>query len=98
MVTVAKKVRDNGKAFEDVLRQREKDNPRFAFLQDEEVSLERRHWMGHALTPDLARPSRSDQASITSACSSIRTTNRLSWLRSRTKSVVVSVCDSPAEC
>jgi U2-associated protein SR140 len=36
---VAKKVRDNGKAFEEVLRQREKENPRFAFLTDEQVRV-----------------------------------------------------------
>lgn len=39
LVTVAKKVRDNGKAFEEVLRQREKENPRFAFLKDEQVRV-----------------------------------------------------------
>ncbi|GAA5980839.1 hypothetical protein JCM11641_004738 [Rhodosporidiobolus odoratus] len=35
LTTVAKKVRDNGKAFEDVLRDKEENNPRFAFLKDE---------------------------------------------------------------
>lgn len=35
--TVARKVRDNGNRFEEVLRERERDNVRFAFLKDEAV-------------------------------------------------------------
>ncbi|GAA5867123.1 hypothetical protein JCM8547_006246 [Rhodosporidiobolus lusitaniae] len=35
--TVAKKVRENGRAFEEVLRERERGNERFAFLKREEL-------------------------------------------------------------
>jgi U2-associated protein SR140 len=39
LATVARKVRDNGGAFETVLRERERENERFAFLRDEGVRL-----------------------------------------------------------
>ncbi|BGP49087.1 hypothetical protein JCM10450v2_004966 [Rhodotorula kratochvilovae] len=37
LVAVAKKVRDNGSAFEEVLREKEAANARFAFLRDEKL-------------------------------------------------------------
>lgn len=37
LVTVARKVRDNGKTFEDILRDKERENPKFAFLRDDKV-------------------------------------------------------------
>ncbi|RSH95364.1 hypothetical protein EHS25_000451 [Saitozyma podzolica] len=37
VAAVANRVRDHGSQFEDVLRQREKDNPKFAFLFNEEL-------------------------------------------------------------
>ncbi|TNY18596.1 hypothetical protein DMC30DRAFT_380285 [Rhodotorula diobovata] len=37
LVAVAKRVRDNGREFEQVLKERERDNMRFAFLRDDKV-------------------------------------------------------------
>lgn len=37
LVTVARKVRDNGKTFEDILRDKERENHKFAFLRDDKV-------------------------------------------------------------
>ncbi|GAA5909241.1 RRM and SURP domain-containing protein [Sporobolomyces salmoneus] len=37
LVTVANKIKDHGKGFEGVLREREKGNPKFAFLNNEEL-------------------------------------------------------------
>lgn len=54
LVTVAKKVRDNGKAFEEVLRQREKENPRFAFLTDEQRPSY--HYFRMLVDPDYEPP------------------------------------------
>lgn len=36
--TVAKKIRDHGRGFEEVLREREKGNKKFEFLVNEDVS------------------------------------------------------------
>ncbi|GAA5948548.1 hypothetical protein JCM10213_003898 [Rhodosporidiobolus nylandii] len=54
LTTVAKKVRDNGKAFEDVLREREKDNLRFAFLRDE--ALPSYHYFRMLIDPGYDPP------------------------------------------
>lgn len=37
MKAVAKRVLDNGKGFEDLLREKEQNNPKFAFLFKDEV-------------------------------------------------------------
>lgn len=37
LVAVAKRVRDNGRQFEEVLKDKERDNARFAFLRDNKV-------------------------------------------------------------
>jgi len=42
---VASKVKDHGRGFQDTLRERERANPKFAFLIDDKVSVDRR-W-GH---------------------------------------------------
>lgn len=90
LVTVAKKVRDYGKPFEEVLREREKGNPRFAFLQDDQVrssSGSLRYRPPRSTGADAGRAC-SALLSTTSACSSIRTTSRHLSPSSRTRSVV----------
>lgn len=76
MTAVAKRVREHGKAFEQLLIEKEKANPKFAFLRDEEVCLH-----------SHSRPSQADRASYQSTtCTStpsIRRTaspNLLSYL------------------
>ncbi|GAA5835915.1 hypothetical protein JCM11251_006601 [Rhodosporidiobolus azoricus] len=54
LTTVAKKVRDNGKAFEDVLRDKERENPRFAFLVNE--ALPSYHYFRMLIDPSYEPP------------------------------------------
>ncbi|GAA5965537.1 hypothetical protein JCM21900_004153 [Sporobolomyces salmonicolor] len=56
LVTVAKKVRDHGKSFEEILREREKENKRFAFLRDE--SLPSYHYFRMLVDPNYEPPSK----------------------------------------
>ncbi|BGP56056.1 hypothetical protein JCM8202v2_003665 [Rhodotorula sphaerocarpa] len=54
LVTVAKKVRDHGKPFEEGLREREKGDPRFAFLQDDQRPSF--HYFRMLVDPDYGPP------------------------------------------
>lgn len=37
--TLAERVSQHGRKFEDLVQEKEKDNPQFAFLRDEQVSI-----------------------------------------------------------
>ncbi|BGO92275.1 hypothetical protein NBRC10512v2_004539 [Rhodotorula toruloides] len=54
LVTVARKVRDNGKTFEDILRDKERENHKFAFLRDDK--LPSFHYFRMLVDPDYAPP------------------------------------------
>ncbi|BGP00344.1 U2-associated protein SR140 [Rhodotorula toruloides] len=54
LVTVARKVRDNGKSFEEILRDKERENPKFAFLRDDK--LPSFHYFRMLVDPDYAPP------------------------------------------